>query len=159
MKQFLVVPALLIAAASFFSCKSAPAAEPATVPLTDGLSETEAVFQGIYGAYQTDFILDNAQKYTVQSGDKLVNIARKLYGEEYPYFFPLIMFASTDVVLDPNLVVPGMVLTVPDLHKNLASPEIRLRIKKLLEDIALAWTGRGVTAADKEGMRKAAASL
>jgi hypothetical protein len=46
------------------------------------------------------------------------------------------MLASSDVVADPDKIVPGMGLTIPDLQKNLDDPGARANIKNYLLEIA-----------------------
>jgi hypothetical protein len=121
--------------------------------------ETGKVFMRIYEKHRSGLLLDGAQKYTVKRGDKLVNIARKQYGNEYPYFFPLIMIASTDVVSNPNLIKPGYVLTIPDLQRNMTDPNARKNLKALMEEFAPHWYGPRVRKIDRAGILEAAATL
>jgi hypothetical protein len=39
-------------------------------------------------------------------------------------------------IADPDLIEPGMELVIPDLKINLDDPEVRARIKVLLESVA-----------------------
>ena len=100
-------------------------------------------FRGVYDKYQGDIILDGAQTYTVAQGDTLSKIANHRYGAGHGYFFPLIMLASKDVVLDPDLIEPGMQLTIPDLQANLDNPTARSKIKLFLLDIAGIYEKKG----------------
>ncbi|MDR0759955.1 MAG: LysM peptidoglycan-binding domain-containing protein [Treponema sp.] len=124
----------IIAALLVVSCKSAPvAAEPEANPDAD-LQFTSA--------YETvmPIIFDNAQNYTVKWGDTLIKIARKAYGQEHVFLFPLIMAASKEKktvdIVDPDLIKPGMELVIPDLALNLDNAEITARIKALLESVS-----------------------
>jgi hypothetical protein len=46
------------------------------------------------------------------------------------------MLASDKVVFNPDVILPGMILTIPDLDKNLANPQARIKIKSLLRETA-----------------------
>ena len=51
-------------------------------------------------------------KYTVQKGDTLSNIARKFYGDSLKW--KIIYNANKNIIKDPNLIITGWVLTIPD---------------------------------------------
>jgi nucleoid-associated protein YgaU len=53
-------------------------------------------------------------KYTTKGGDTLGAIAKTMYGDVKLY--PKIFEASKDVMTNPDVVTPGMNLTVPILH-------------------------------------------
>ncbi|MDR1910123.1 MAG: LysM peptidoglycan-binding domain-containing protein [Spirochaetaceae bacterium] len=100
-------------------------------------------FQEVYDAYRADIILAGATSYTVAPGDTLSRIANAKYGAGNGYFFPLIMLASSRTVLDPDLIEPGMSLTIPVLQTNLDNPVSRGRIKQFLKDVAAIYDGKG----------------
>jgi len=103
----------------------------------DAADIPDAVFQKEYTEHAPDLILDGAKTYKVKWGDTLSKIAKKYYGPKpKSFYFPLIMLASSDVVKNPDLISSGMVLTIPDLNKNLADPKARANIKSLLLHIA-----------------------
>nr|XP_061807102.1 potassium binding protein Kbp-like [Nerophis lumbriciformis] len=52
-----------------------------------------------------------ADTYTVQSGDTLGGIAKKLYGNAGKYM--VIFEANTPMLKDPNKIFPGQVLRIP----------------------------------------------
>ena len=86
-----------------FSGKAEPAAAPVESP--------EA---------PTDDAIDadsSAQTYTVQSGDTLWRISEKFYGNGSSYM--KIFEANTGVLEDPDRILPGQELTIPDLHENM----------------------------------------
>ncbi|MDR1838931.1 MAG: LysM peptidoglycan-binding domain-containing protein [Treponema sp.] len=89
-------------------------------------------FNRIYNKYANDLILDGATQYTVRSGDRLVDIAAAQYND--PYYYPVIMLASRNVVADPDKIQPGMVLTVPNLQRNLNNQSSRAAIKGVIND-------------------------
>ncbi len=55
-----------------------------------------------------------AWKYTTKAGDTLGAIAKTMYGDVKLY--PRIFEASKDVMTNPDVVTPGMALTIPVLH-------------------------------------------
>ena len=135
---------LILIAVLVASCKST------------GSSVNDDTFRRIYNKYSGDLILDGAQKYTVKSGDSLTSISRSFYGDGY--YYPLIMLASKDVVADPDKIQPGMVLTIPDLDKNLSNARSTGSIKGVIRDCAGIEDSRGRTAT-AQGLRNIAASL
>ncbi|MDR1411573.1 MAG: LysM peptidoglycan-binding domain-containing protein [Spirochaetaceae bacterium] len=120
------------------SCKSAPAAEPEPEPVPVQ-EHTDTRFTNAYEAV-LPILYDGAQNYTIAAGDTLTRISRKFYGRRNAFFFPFIMAASKDKrtvdIVDPDLIEPGMELVVPDLELNLAQPEIKARIKTLLDSVS-----------------------
>jgi hypothetical protein len=116
-----------------------------TLPTTEEQEQEEVddAFGRVYNQYRSGLILDGAQTYTVVRGDTLSAITRRLYGVDSGFYFPLIMLASSDIVLDPDLIEPGMELTIPDLQKNIDSPDARERIKAFLYDIAAVYEKKG----------------
>ena len=112
MKKIVVSVLLILIALLVVSCRS--------------IGEiTDQTFERIYDRYSDRLILDGATSYTVESGDSLSRISYAKYGE--PFYYPLIMLASREIVLDPDRIQPGMVLTIPDLQANIerARPVVR----------------------------------
>jgi hypothetical protein len=99
----------------------------------------------VYEQHSGTLILDGAKSYVVVRTDTLSKITRNNYGRRNGYYFPLIMLASQDLVKDPDLILPGMRLTIPDLQKNLDNPESRQRIKEFLNEIAGVYNTKGKT--------------
>jgi hypothetical protein len=106
-------------------------------------AEANAAFETIYNTFRADLILEGAKKHTVARGDTLSAITRNNYGSSNGYYFPLIMLASSEVVLDPDLIEPGMQLTIPDLQKNLNNAKARSRLKKFLIQISGVYAKKG----------------
>nr|WP_240761829.1 LysM peptidoglycan-binding domain-containing protein [Nitrosococcus wardiae] len=52
----------------------------------------------------------------VQPGDTLSQIAARAYGD--PNQWPLIYEANRDKIKDPNVITPGMELTLPPVPEN-----------------------------------------
>jgi nucleoid-associated protein YgaU len=145
---FILIAAIVVLAASCATPAAAskdPAGAPAAAAVTGGSGgeytqeRADADFERAYDTYRSKIILDGAKKYRVVRGDTLSKIALANYGapNNYGYFFPLIMMASPEAgVGDPELIEPGMELTIPDLQKNLNNAEARAAIKTFLLDIA-----------------------
>jgi hypothetical protein len=102
--------------------------------LTEEQKDVLLAFEKVYDSYKTDFILDDAQTYTVIEGDTLPAIIRRIYGAGNGYFFPLIVLASRDIILDIDSLESGMALKIPNLRKNLDDPDTRQSLKNLLHD-------------------------
>ncbi|MDR2078213.1 MAG: LysM peptidoglycan-binding domain-containing protein [Treponema sp.] len=139
-KKHLVCLTSLIAVSLLAACKTAPTSTP--TPAEEQQEEVNLSFENVYNRYESRLILDGAVDYEVKSGDRLTGIARQFYGsgEQFGvsngYFFPLIMLASNDLVQDPDLIEPGMTLSVPDLQRNLDSAAARQAMKEFFRDIA-----------------------
>jgi hypothetical protein len=118
--------------------------------------ELELSFERIYGEYKANLDLEGAETYTVVDGDRLSAITRIKYGAGNGYYFPLIMLASSDVVQDPDLIEPGMTLTIPVLQKNIDNPDSRKMVKDFLYDIADVYESKEVDET-KESKRQEAA--
>jgi hypothetical protein len=101
-------------------------------------------------------IIDGAQRYTVVRRDTLSAIARARYRNGF--YFPVIMLASDNVVRDMDRIRPGMVLTIPDLQRNLNDPQARAVIKQALLNAADVSRQRRRTL-DAAGLRRLANSL
>jgi hypothetical protein len=117
---------------------------------------TEKALKDTYDRHYGDLILDGAEKRTVASGDTLSGISRTVYNDGF--YFPLIMLASKDVVVDPDKIEPGMRLTIPDLQKNLNDPKARANLKSYLKEVA-AIEDKRKRPDDAKGLRKLADSL
>jgi hypothetical protein len=85
-------------------------------------------------------IIENADHYTVKPGDTLVSIARQFYHDGS--WYPLIMMVS-DEVEDPDLIEPGMVLTIPNLQVNMNDALARSSIDDFLDYIVKIEQQRG----------------
>jgi phage tail protein X len=104
----------------------APAASPNPAPAAEKTSVTQPV----------TLILEGARRHRVVWGDTLSSLSKRYYGTANGYYFPVIMLASVGVVSHPDVIIPGMILTIPDLQKNLADPQVRNKIKSYLKDTA-----------------------
>jgi hypothetical protein len=135
-KKYLLCLASLIVVSLLVACKTTPA------PAEGQQEEVNLSFETVYNRYDSRLILDGATDYEVKRGDSLTGISRQFYGsgEQFGvsngYFFPLIMLASSNQVQDPDLIEPGMTLSIPDLQRNLDSPSARQSMKEFFRDIA-----------------------
>ena len=119
--------------------------------------QADSAFREVYDEYKGDIILDGATSYTVKSGDTLSAISRREYSSN-GFYFPLIMLASNEVVLDPDKIEPGMKLTVPDLQRNLNDARAKRSLKEFLVEIAGVYDRRN-RPQDADGLRKLAGTL
>ena len=145
MKKIITSAILLSLLALFISCAGSPAptlkpADETTEEKVEVPPETPPVVP--VEKPVTTIILDNAQKYTVVRGDTLSAIAVRHYGSGKGYFFPLIVMASANVVSDPDLIEPGMDLTVPDLKSNLDNPDTKKIIKEFFNKTATMYNNK-----------------
>ena len=125
--------AVLIAAMAFSACRTQG---PAVTPQ----NPAEEALLSIYERFTGDLILIGARRHTVQSGETLVAIARTFYDDGFMY--PIILLASKNAVLDPDRIVPGMELTIPNLQRNLNVPRSRENIRSFMLEIADFEEGR-----------------
>jgi hypothetical protein len=145
MKKFLFGLTLVLSIMVILSCKS--------------LETQEAVdnaFQKIYDKYYESLILDGAANFTVATGNTLSGISQTYYHNEY--HFPLIMLASHDIVKDPDMIRPGMKLTIPDLQKNLGNASTKAQLKLFYVDISRLYDKRDKKEAAKN-LRQLAATM
>jgi len=68
------------------------------------------------------------------------------------------MLASKDVVLDPDKINVGMVLTIPDLQKNLNNVKASRNLKQFLLEVAKIEEDRG-RKPTADGMRARSAAI
>ncbi|MCR4733575.1 MAG: LysM peptidoglycan-binding domain-containing protein [Treponema sp.] len=126
MKKICLALATLIAVISLVACKSAQATQ----------EDIDKSFYKVYTDYVELVNLDGAESYTVESGDTLTAICKKLYGAGNGYYFPLIMMVSTDTVLDPDLIEPGMILTIPNFDINITNKDQAKKLKPYFKEVA-----------------------
>ena len=167
MKRIFTFAIFVVAISLFVACATptppAEAPEPPPAPIVghgDGpvIPETpvEEALLAVYRDHHSGLILTDATTYTVRGGDFMASIAWDLYGDGF--FYPVIMLASHQIVLDPDRIQPGMVLTVPNLETNLNDPTARANIRNFMLEIARIEDARcrGATAA---GIRERANAL
>ncbi len=91
--------------------------EPAAQPTTDAASKAPD-FSAVQGGFDssaqaTEPTVVPAQTYTVQRGDSLSKIARRVYGETRHW--RVIFEGNRDQLDNPDLIHPGQVLKIPAL--------------------------------------------
>ena len=140
MKKLGKFTGLLLITLFLFACRSQPASETQEAggqtpsqPATQ--AEIEAALETIYEQYADSLILEGARRYTVVRGDTLSRISRQFYGNGF--YFPVIMMASRDLVVDHDRITPGMVLTIPDLQMNLNDQGARGVMRNLFNEVAV----------------------
>ena len=115
-------------------------------------------FADVYQKYRNDIIMDGYTIHKVQPGDTLTQIAKERYGSDNGYYFPLIMLASSEVILDPDLIQPGMELKIPDLQRNKNDTRAAKAMKNYFYEIADVYKYKRTAEAKKtrEGIIKLA---
>jgi len=143
MKKFYLFAMLVIAVVLISSCASpapaAPAPEPVSQPQPQpqqpqAQPQPQPQAPAEASRHRSNIILEGAVKYTVRSGDILAGIGKQFYSDGS--WYPLIMMVSDDVVKDPDVIEPGMVLTIPDLNRNIADARAKNSINAFFPGIA-----------------------
>jgi hypothetical protein len=134
MKKMVLLTMLMLIVLFAASCnRPEPAAPPASEPAP--LSRPQPQYQIIEVVrHHNNIILEGAVRYMVQPGDILSGIAKRFYQDGS--YYPLIMMASDDVVQDPDKIEPGMILTVPDLGRNIADTRAKYSMNSFFAKIA-----------------------
>ena len=125
MKKIIISILAAALAFAFVACKS-----------TNQVQDLSDSFNKVYENYLDVLDLTGADTYTVKQGDTLTSITKAQYGESNGYYFPLIMLASKNVVQDPELIRPGMKLTIPSLERNINNVEKAKLLSPYFKDIA-----------------------
>jgi len=120
MKKIVLAAILIISVMLAVSCKSTP-------------KDMDERYRNLYDA-NTGLDFTGAGVYTVKDGDTLSDISRHAYNDGF--YYPVIMLASRGVVINPDKIKPGMVLTIPDLERNKASANSRRSMKNCLNGFA-----------------------
>lgn len=115
----------------FFSCKTTSEAAVED-QLPAGQAQQESVQPVTNPVLYKDLDLNGAIKHKVTYRDTLSSIAKKYYGNDKGYFFPLILEASKESITNPEIIIPGTILIIPDLNKNIGDPARREYVKSLL---------------------------
>jgi hypothetical protein len=120
MKKLLLTAALIASVMLVVSCKSTP-------------KDYDAKYTKLYDA-NTGLDFTGAGNYMVKEGDTLSDISRYAYNDGF--YYPIIMLASRGVVVNPDKIKPGMLLTLPDLERNKANADSRRSMKNCLNGFA-----------------------
>jgi phage tail protein X len=68
-------------------------------------------------------------------GDTLSKLALRYYGKENGYYYPLIILGNPGVTANPDLIVPGTQLKIPNLQRNLDNAAARGELKAYVEEL------------------------
>ncbi len=136
MKRFLISLFALVLTFGFISCKT-----------TNQVQDLSSSFNKVYDNYLDILDLTGAESYTVKEKDTLTSITKSIYGNDNGYYFPLIMLASKNVVQDPEMIRPGMELTIPVLEININNTEKAKALSPYFKDIANVYKQKRTKAA------------
>jgi hypothetical protein len=139
MKNMVLFVILILAVLLVASCGSCTSAESASSPVPESAHLSQLYPQPQYqiidvARHSSNIILDGAVNYTVRSGDILTEIARNFYQDGS--YYPLIMMVCDDIVIDPDKIEPGMILTIPDLNRNIADTKAKYSMNSFFARIA-----------------------
>ena len=113
---------------------------PSTTSTAGYGTAASGALSGLSGRHSSGIILDGASTYTIVDGDTLSGIARKFYQDGSLY--PLIMMVS-DIVSDPDKIVPETQLIIPDRRANMNDPTAKQSINSYFPRIASIEDQRG----------------
>jgi nucleoid-associated protein YgaU len=108
-----------------------PAAEPQPVPIPvvreiPPLPEKPA----------SSIILTGARTHRVVWRDTLSKLAMRYYGRRNGYYYPLIILGNPGVITNPDYIVGGTRLVIPDLSRNLNNRAARAELKAYMTELA-----------------------
>jgi nucleoid-associated protein YgaU len=83
----------------------------------------------------SNIIMDGARTHRVVWGDTLSRIALRYYGRGNGYYYPLIILGNPGVTVNPDLILPGTQLEIPNLQRNLDSAAARAELKAYIEEL------------------------
>lgn len=146
MKKITLVLLSLVAAFGMISCTSTSTMDDSAKKQ----AEINKSFDKVYNTYSGVLVLDGAETYEVQRGDTLTAITKKFYAgkDENGYYFPLIMLASRDVVSDPELIEPGMKLTIPNFDANINDKPVAKKLSPYFKDLAGVYQQKATRSAE-----------
>ena len=165
MKKITVGFVVLLVSLALFACNTVPASHQVVGAVTQ--EKIDDALEHIYEDYRPSLDVTGAQEYTVVSGDTLVEITKRFYGSltgvgeagtENGFYFPVIMLASETDIVDPDLIIPGMELKIPDLKRNLDNNSARQAVKHYLREVAYIYNKKN-DSVKEAGLIKLANSL
>jgi phage tail protein X len=68
-------------------------------------------------------------------GDTLSKIALRYYGKGNGYYYPLIILGNPGVTVNPDLIISGTQLKIPNLQRNLDNAAARAELKTYIEEL------------------------
>jgi hypothetical protein len=69
-------------------------------------------------------------------GNSLSKLALQYYGRRNGYYYPLIILGNPGVIKNPDLIVSGARLRIPDLQRNLNNRAARAELKTYMNELA-----------------------
>jgi phage tail protein X len=79
--------------------------------------------------------MEGAQVHKVVWGDTLSRIALRYYGKVNGYYYPLIIMGNPGITDNPDLIIAGDQLRIPDLRRNLDNAAARAELKAYMEEL------------------------
>ncbi|MBR1721800.1 MAG: LysM peptidoglycan-binding domain-containing protein [Treponema sp.] len=112
-------------------------------------AELNKSFDKVYSNHEQSLVLEGAETYTVKKNDTLTSITKTFYAgnDTNGYYFPLIMLASHNVVNDPELITPGMKLTIPNFEKNIKDEAVAKKLSSYFRDLSEVYRQKDTPAA------------
>ncbi|WP_294429936.1 LysM peptidoglycan-binding domain-containing protein [uncultured Treponema sp.] len=146
MKKIVIALMAAIATIGMISCASTSTMDDSAKKQ----AEINKSFDKVYTTYADALVLEGAEVYQVKKGDTLTSITKTFYAgkDENGYYFPLIMLASRNVVSDPELITPGMKLTIPNFDANINDKAVALKLKPYFKDLAEVYRQKATPAAE-----------
>ena len=123
------------------SCESAPSAASQGSGTVGATGATVPIVANAQARYSRNVVLTDSQRYTVVRGDTLTRISRARYNNGY--YYPLILMANGDLIRDPDRILPGMVITIPNLQRNLNNAAARADLRAFILEMSLLEEQRG----------------
>jgi phage tail protein X len=68
-------------------------------------------------------------------GDTLSKLALRYYGQGNGYYYPLIILANPGIRDNPDVIIPGTQLKIPNLRRNLDDAAARAELKTCIEEL------------------------
>lgn len=145
MKKIVLLALSLVAVFGMISCATTSTMDPAA----QKQAAINKSFDQVYSSHAGDLVMDGAKNYTVKKGDTLTSITKTFYAgdDENGYYFPIIMLASRNVVSDPELITPGMKLTIPNFEKNIKDKAVAKKMSSFFRDLTGVYRQKDTPAA------------
>ena len=145
MKKIILLALSLVTVFGMISCTTTSTMDPAAMKQ----AAINKSFDEVYSSHAGDLVMDGAKTYTVKKGDTLTAITKTFYAgdDENGYYFPIIMLASRNVVSDPELITPGMKLTIPNFEKNIKDKAVAKKMSTFFRDLTGVYRQKDTPAA------------
>lgn len=145
MKKIILLALSLVTVFGMISCTTTSTMDPAAMKQ----AAINKSFDEVYSSHAGNLVMDGAKTYTVKKGDTLTAITKTFYAgdDENGYYFPIIMLASRNVVSDPELITPGMKLTIPNFEKNIKDKAVAKKMSTFFRDLTGVYRQKDTPAA------------